>query len=168
MGAARSSCTAPATRSRRGGSRATSGSGSSRRSTACGPGSSWARTLCSCWALRASRLDARLAADLVEETALLPGRAERVQRVRAVERDPGRPPLLLAEVEGAEVVPGLRILRLAFCRQQEIALRARIVLDALERHCKEADRIERERIEIVGVTRRARGTDEVRLRDGRE
>src|SRR5439155_24998751 len=97
-------------------------SGSCRRSTGCDPASSWARTWCCYWALRASRQD--LAARLVEVAVFHPGRAERVERVRVVERVVRWTPLLQGEVERPEVVPGVRILGFAFGLEEVVALRA--------------------------------------------
>src|SRR5438093_3156969 len=157
--ATRSSCTGRATKRRRCGSRTTCTSGSSRRSTGCARASSWARTWCCCWALPASR--EHLAPRLVEVPARLGGGTEGVQRVRVVERVVCLPPVVPQEVEDAEVVPGLRVLRLALRLEPVIALRAREVLRTEERRGEELDRLECERIEVVRVARRPRGVDEI-------
>src|SRR5204862_5625104 len=109
------------------------------RSTDCGPHNSWARTSSSFWA--GSRI--HQAAGLVQRSALLARRPVPVQRVRLVQVAVrvARPPQIL-QLEVAELVPGLRVLRLEVAR---LAIELQRLLRRLE-GCLEQQRVDRERV----------------------
>src|SRR6185437_16676609 len=124
------------------GSGTTSTSGSCGRSTGCTPLSCWERTSCSFWA--GSRVD--LTAGRVEGTTWQgPGPEDVVvERVRVIQVAVRRARAAQAhQLEGAELVPGLRVLRLEVDGLPVQRQRLRVPLDQSLRE----DRVNRQRIE---------------------